>query len=42
MEKIDLLICNFLPNNFLRFMIFQKNRHTASGSAVSYLETFLS
>ena len=28
-EKIDLLIWNFLPNNLLRFVILQKNWHTA-------------
>ena len=29
MGKIDIPICNFLSNNFLRFVILQKNRHTA-------------
>jgi len=41
MKKIDLPIWNFLPSNFLRFMILQKNWHTAIW-AVSYVETFLS
>jgi hypothetical protein len=29
MGEIDLLILNFRPNNFVRFVILQKIRHTA-------------
>jgi len=29
MKKIDLLIWNFLPNNFLKFMILYNNWYTA-------------
>jgi len=31
MEKIDISIWNFLPNNLLRFVILQKNWHTVIG-----------
>jgi len=33
MEKIDLSIWNFLLNNFLIFMILQKNLHTVQANA---------
>jgi hypothetical protein len=40
--EIDLLILNFRPNNLLRFVILQKNRHTALSIYLSiYLITYL-
>ena len=35
MGEIDLLILNFRPTNLLRFVILQKNRHTADYQELS-------